>query len=158
MKYAELIQFDPIETVVQLREADAAASARRLVETFVISNRMGEQLSELVFPQLQFDSPADNKGLLVVGNYGTGKSHLMAVISAIAEHAELAGALTEPAVADKASLIAGRFFVIRAEINSAMPLRQFVMETLQDQLAEHGVHFEVPPEDQVKNHKDVFAA
>ncbi len=158
MNYADLIQFDPIETVVQLREADRAASARRLVETFVISNRMGEQLADLVLPQLQFETPADNKGLLVVGNYGTGKSHLMAVISAIAEHAELAGALTNPAVADKASLVAGRFFVIRAEINSSMPLRQFVMETLQDQLSEHGVQFEVPPEDQVKNHKDVFAS
>ena len=79
MNYADLIQFDPIETVVQLREADRAASARRLVETFVISNRMGEQLADLVLPQLQFETPADNKGLLVVGNYGTGKSHLMAV-------------------------------------------------------------------------------
>lgn len=158
MNYADLIQFDPIETVVQLREADRAASARRLVETFVISNRMGEQLADLVLPQLQFETPADNKGLLVVGNYGTGKSHLMAVISAIAEHAELAGALTNSAVADKASLVAGRFFVIRAEINSSMPLRQFVMETLQDQLSEQGVHFDVPPEDQVKNHKDVFAS
>ncbi|MBK1699955.1 DUF6079 family protein [Thiococcus pfennigii] len=158
MKYSDLIQFDPIETVVQLREADREASARRLVETFVISERMGEQLATLVFPQLQFDTPTDNKGLLVVGNYGTGKSHLMAVISAIAEHAELADAVTNPAVAEKASLIAGRFFVLRAEINSSMPLRQFVMETLQDQLAEHDVHFDVPPEDQVRNHKDVFAA
>ncbi|WP_374683090.1 DUF6079 family protein [Accumulibacter sp.] len=158
MKYADLIHFDPIETVVQLREADRAASARRLVETFVISNRMGEQLADMVFPQLQFDAPADNKGLLVVGNYGTGKSHLMAVISAIAEHADLAGALTNQAIADKAALVAGRFFVIRAEINSSMPLRQFVMETLQDQMADQGVHFEVPPEDQVKNHKDVFAS
>ena len=158
MKYSDLIQFDPIESVVQLREADREASARRLVETFVISDRMGEQLADLVFRQLQFDNPADNKGLLVVGNYGTGKSHLMAVISAVAEHADLAGALTNPAVADTAGQIAGRFFVIRSEINSSMPLRQFVMETLQDQLAEQGVHFEVPPEDQVRNHKDVFAS
>ena len=157
MKYADLIQFDPIETVVQLREADGGASARRLVETFVISDRMGEQLTDLVFPQLQFEAPADNKGLLVVGNYGTGKSHLMAVISAVAEHADLAEALTNPAVADRASPVAGRFFVIRAEINSAMPLRQFVMETLQDQLAEQGVYFDVPPEDEIRNHKDVFA-
>jgi hypothetical protein len=157
MNYAELIQFDPIESVVQLREADRVASAQRLVETFVISDRMAEQFSDLVFPQLQFSTPADNKGLLVVGNYGTGKSHLMAVISAVAEHAELADALTHPAVADKARGVAGRFFVLRSEINSSMPLRQFVMETLQDQLAEQGVHFEVPPEDQVKNHKDVLA-
>ncbi len=158
MKYSDLIEFDPIESVVQLREADQEASARRLVETFVISDRMGEQLSDLVFQQLQFSVPTDNKGLLVVGNYGTGKSHLMAVISAVAEHQGMAASLTHPAVADKAEAVAGRFFVIRAEINSSMLLRQFVMETLQDQLAEHGVHFEVPPEDQVKNHKDVFAS
>src|SRR4029077_10496862 len=72
MKYSDLIQFEPIETVVQLREADTAADARRLVETFDISDRMAELLGNLVFPQLQFSQPTDNKGILVVGNYGTG--------------------------------------------------------------------------------------
>ena len=157
MNYGDLIQFDPIETVVQLREADRIDSARRLVETFVISDRMSEQLIDVVFSQLQFETPADNKGLMVIGNYGTGKSHLQAVISAIAEHGDLAGLITHPKVAGKAALIAGRFVVIRAEINSSMPLRQFVMETLQDQLAEQDVDFEVPPEEAIKNHKDVFA-
>ena len=76
MKYGDLIQFDPIETVVQLRDADKAGAARHLVGTYVISNEMADRLAHLVFPQLQFDQPADNKGILVVGNYGTGKSHL----------------------------------------------------------------------------------
>src|ERR1700730_4947166 len=118
MRYSELIQFEPVETVVQLREADSASEARRLVETFVISDRMAEFLGDLVFPQLQFTKPADNKGLLVVGNYGTGKSHLMAVVSAIAENSELVKALTNSAVAARAREIAGRFRVIRAEIGS----------------------------------------
>src|SRR5713101_2971233 len=115
MKYSELIQFEPIESVVQLKEADTDSVARRLVETFVISERMAELLGDLVIPQLQFARPSDNKGLLVVGNYGTGKSHLMAVISAIAEHADLARSLTNARVADRAAQIAGRFKVIRAE-------------------------------------------
>ena len=34
MKYSELIQFEPIETVVQLREADTYEKARQLVQTF----------------------------------------------------------------------------------------------------------------------------
>ncbi|HUT56908.1 MAG TPA: DUF6079 family protein, partial [Phycisphaerae bacterium] len=72
MKYSELVAFEPIESVIQLREADTLAKARGLVETFVISDRMAEQLTDLVFPNLQFDKPADNKGVLVVGNYGTG--------------------------------------------------------------------------------------
>jgi hypothetical protein len=145
MKYSELIQFEPIETVVQLREADSASDARRLVETFVISDRMAEMLGDLVFPQLQFSKPADNKGVLVVGNYGTGKSHLMAIISAVAEHADLAPCLTSQKVAAAASSVAGRFRVIRAEIGSTtMSLRDIVCSVLEDGLTRFGVSFEFP--------------
>ena len=157
MRYAELIHFEPIESVVQLREADAAAEARRLVKTFVISDRMVEQLVELVFAQLQFDKPSDNKGLLVVGNYGTGKSHLMATISAVAERTELAAALTNPTVADKASAIAGRFKVVRAEIGSTeMSLRDIVCGELEEHLATLGVSYRFPSSSEVSNNKDAF--
>jgi Family of unknown function (DUF6079) len=145
MKYSDLIQFEPIETVVQLREADTAAYARRLVETFVISDRMADLLGDLVFPQLQFNTPADNKGILVVGNYGTGKSHLMAVISAIAEHADLVSRMTNSKVAEQASGVAGRFRVIRAEIGATtMSLRDIVCSVLEDGLARFGVAYEFP--------------
>lgn len=89
MKYGDLIQFEPIESVVQLRDADEANAARQLVQMYVFSSEMAEKLVSLVIPQLQFDQPMDNKGLLVVGNYGTGKSHLMSVISALAENSEM---------------------------------------------------------------------
>ncbi len=146
MKYSDLIQFEPIETVVQLREADTAADARRLVETFVISDRMADLLGELVFPQLQFSKPADNKGILVVGNYGTGKSHLMAVISAIAEHADLASRLTNPeGRRTGCRYVAGRFRVIRAEIGSTtMSLRDIVCSVLEDGLARPWCHLRIP--------------
>jgi hypothetical protein len=52
MKYGELFQFDPIETVIQLREADATEQARRLIETYVISDRMAEQIGDVVLPHL----------------------------------------------------------------------------------------------------------
>src|SRR5271157_5905188 len=116
MKYSDLIQFEPIETVVQLREADTAADARRLVETFVISDRMAELLGELVIPNLQVNKPADNKGILVVGNYGTGKSHLLSIVSSLAEHPDLAKLARDESVAKAAKDIAGRFKVIRLEI------------------------------------------
>ncbi len=157
MKYAELIQFEPIETVVQLREADSETDARRLVETFVVSERMAELLNEIVIPQLQFATPADNKGLLVVGNYGTGKSHLMAVISAIAEHADLAQCLTNPAVADRAAQIAGRFKVIRAEIGSTtMSLREIICTVLEDALDRLGVKYEFPAAGDRHENKSAF--
>ena len=95
MKYGDLIQFDPIETVIQLKDADQLDTAKQLVSTFVVSDDMAVKLADLdapdaVFRNLQFDHPADNKGLLIVGNYGTGKSHLMSLISAVAEYPELA--------------------------------------------------------------------
>ena len=145
MKYADVIQFEPIETVVQLREADSEIEARRLVETFVISDRMAELLTDTVIDQLQFTKPADNKGLLVVGNYGTGKSHLMAVISAVAEHKELAPRLRNADVAHRAAQIAGSFKVIRAEIGSTtMSLRDIVCTVLEDNLVRFGVKFGFP--------------
>src|ERR1700730_10913513 len=143
MRYSEVIQFEPVETVVQLREADSASEARRLVETFVISDRMAAFLGDLGFQQLQFTKPADNKGLLVVGNYGTGKSHLMAVVSAIAENSDLAASVTSPKVAERAAAISGRFRVIRAEIGSTtMSLRDIVCSVLEDGLAGLGVSYE----------------
>ena len=72
MKYGDLIQFEPIESVVQLRNADQLDTAKQLVSTYVISDEMAEKLTSLVIPDLQFDAPSDNKGLMVVGNYGTG--------------------------------------------------------------------------------------
>src|SRR5207245_1469269 len=109
MKYGELIQFDPIETVVQLRDADRRAEAERLVSTYVISEEMAEKLTAVVFAQLQFERPQDNKGLLVFGNYGTGKSHLMSLISALAEHADMAARLRNAEVASAGAAIAGKF-------------------------------------------------
>ena len=37
MKYGDLIQFDPIETVIQLRDANDLGEAQPLVSTYVIS-------------------------------------------------------------------------------------------------------------------------
>ena len=157
MKYSELIRFESIESVVELRVANAQDDARRLVATYVISERMAEQLTRLVFRQLQFDKPADNKGLLIVGNYGTGKSHLMAVISSLAEHAELAAVATSPLVSDEARSIAGRFKVIREEINTEMSLGEFVFGVLDEHLAMWGVRFSFPPLSEIRNPKDAFA-
>ena len=159
MKYSDLIRFEPIESVIQLRQADKADDARRLVETFVISDRMAEQLTGLVFPQLQIDQPAEHKGLLIVGNYGTGKSHLMALISAMAEHPDLAAAATNETVAAEATTIAGRFQVLRAEIGSTtMSLRDVVCRHIEERLDQLGVDFRFPPASEAPNSKDSFAA
>ena len=157
MRYGELIRFDPIESVIQLRNAGDAVTARRLVETYVISEEMAEKLSDFVLPQLQFDRPTDNKGLLVVGNYGTGKSHLMSVLSALAENSNLAASVTNTNVADAAKQIAGRFTVVRTEIGATtMSLRDILVAEMEEHLAGLGVGYRFPSTDQVSGNKRAF--
>jgi len=157
MKYGDLIQFEPIESVVQLRDADEATAARQLVGTYVISEEMAEKLVGLVIPQLQFEQPTDNKGLLVVGNYGTGKSHLMSVISGLAENPDLSASLSNSDVADAAGKIGGRFKVVRTEIGATtMSLRDILVAELEEHLADMGVSYSFPSADQVSNNKRSF--
>ena len=157
MKYGDLIQFDPIESVVQLRDADKSGAAQHLVSTYVISDEMAERLVGLVIPQLQFDHPVDNKGMLVVGNYGTGKSHLMSVISSLAEDASLLNTLNHTAVVNAARPIAGRFKVIRTEIGATtMSLRDILVAELEENLDKLGVEFVFPEASTISSHKHTF--
>lgn len=157
MKYGDLIQFEPIESVVQLRDAGQTTAARQLVQTYVISEEMAEKLISLVFPQLQFDKPRDNKGFLIVGNYGTGKSHLMSVISAVAENAELSKHLNDKTVADAAGTIGGRFKVVRTEIGATtMSLRDILVAELEEHLSAMGVSYSFPQADKVSGNKRAF--
>jgi Family of unknown function (DUF6079) len=157
MKYGYLMQFDPIESVIQLRDAGKSSTARNLVNTYVISEEMAEKLIELVIPQLQFDQPADNRGILVVGNYGTGKSHLMSVISSLAEDVSLLESLHHERVVDAAKQIAVRFKVIRTEIGSkTMSLRDILVAELEENLDKFGVDYIFPDMDNVISHKRAF--
>jgi hypothetical protein len=157
MKYGDLIQFEPIESVVQLRNADQLDAAKQLVSTYVISDEMAEKLTSLVIPDLQFDAPSDNKGLMIVGNYGTGKSHLMSVLSAIAEDAGTLPLVRCAPVAKAAQQIAGRFKVIRTEIGAVtMSLRDILTAEIEEHLAKLGVNFTFPSAGAVTNNKRAF--
>src|SRR6185437_822170 len=157
MKYGDLIQFEPIESVVQLRNADQLDTAKQLVATYVISDEMAEKLTSLVIPDLQFDSPSDNKGLMVVGNYGTGKSHLMSVLSAIAEDPTTLALIRNQSVATSAQRIAGKFKVIRTEIGAVtMSLRDILTAEIEEHLAKLGVTYTFPSASDVPNNKRAF--
>jgi len=166
MKYKDLMTFEPIETVIQLTDANKVPEAQRLVETYVVSKAMADRLTGLVLPQLQFDKPQDNKGLLIVGNYGTGKSHLMSFISAIAENKEMLERVKYRSVispnggsdGDEGRFygqeIAGKFKVLRIEIGAVTtPLREIIINEIEVFLGKIGVVFEFPAMDKIVNNK-----
>lgn len=157
MLYRDLVQFTPIESIIQLRDAEKEPAAKSLVQTYVISDAMANKLVDMAFPQLQFERPQDNKGVLIVGNYGTGKSHLMSVISAIAERSELKDQLTNEKVKEASGSFAGKFKVVRVEIGSVTRgLREILLDELQSALNTWGVSFIFPSADQVNNNKTVI--
>ena len=156
MRYGDLIQFEPIESVIQLLDANRPDEGKKLVSTYVISDDMAERIAKLMIPQLSFDESVDHKGVLVVGNYGTGKSHLMSVLSLVAEDASFVPMIRHPKVAEAATAIAGKFKVHRIEISSQMSLRDIITQQLELFLEKHGISYSFPPADKVVNNKAAF--
>jgi len=157
MRYSELFKFEPIETIIQLRDADKKSEAKQLVKTYVISDRMAAQFADIIIPQIQFEKPLDNKGVLTVGNYGTGKSHLMAVISAIAEHADLVDDLNHKTVKDHATKIAGKFKVIRVEIGAVTAsLRDILVREIEEAFKDWGITYKFPLANAITGNKDTL--
>jgi hypothetical protein len=95
--------------------------------------------------------------LLVVGNYGTGKSYLMALISSIAEDAPLMHSIGHEKMRESATAIAGRFKVIRIEIGSTTrTLRDIIITELNEYLQDNRILYRFPEADKLTNHKDAF--
>lgn len=157
MKYSDLISFHPIEDVIQLVTAENKDKAREYVKTYVMSDAMAESLQAPVLDQLQMEEVIDNKGVLVVGNYGTGKSHLMSVLSAIATDADNVQYLQNKKFAKQIQPIAGKFEVLRIEIGGVvMPLYDVIMGYVQDDFEKRGIDFDVPDYKSVKSIKTVI--
>ena len=157
MKYNQLIQFDPIETVIELRSADNTSKAKELVSTYVMSDGMADLINAKIFTQLTPQANGDNRGVLLVGNYGTGKSHLMSVISSIAENAELLPLAQNGKFRKDAEVIAGKFEVLRVEIGAtSMSLRAIITGEIEKDLARRGISFKFPNVSEVANNKDAL--
>ena len=60
MQYGDLIQFEPIESVIQLLDANRPDEAKKLVSTYVISDDMAERIATQIVPQLSFDEAVDH--------------------------------------------------------------------------------------------------
>ncbi|HRF10746.1 MAG TPA: DUF6079 family protein, partial [Candidatus Accumulibacter phosphatis] len=144
------------ESVIQLLDANRPDEAKKLVATYVMSDDMAERIAKQMIPQLSFDESVDHMGVLVVGNYGTGKSHLMSVLSLVAEDAAYQPMIRHPKVAEAAGKIAGKFKVHRIEISSQMSLRDIITQELELFLEKNGVSYSFPAADKVVNNKAAF--
>ena len=116
MQYKDLIQFV---------KAGEQSVAENLVKTFVFSKKMQEDLREVIIKNLITEPSYETKGIQIVGSYGTGKSHLMSVVSAIAENAELVKYIKDDELKKDFKDIAGKYKVLRFEIGTDKPLKEY---------------------------------
>ncbi len=157
MKYKQLISFNPITTVIQLTDANDVTEEEKLVRSYVMSDEMEKRISDIMLGQLQFEEYNDNKGIFLVGNYGTGKSHLMSLISAVAHDPKYLSMVQNQKFAEDAKIIAGRFEVLRIEIGaSTMSLRDIIFSKIKDDFKARGIDFSYPAQNEIVNNKGIL--
>lgn len=141
MKYKELLNFDPITEVVKFSKTREADFQKTLVKTFVFSDTFKDHLIPLMVRNLDYSYTGESFGLQVVGNYGTGKSHLMSLVSLIAEEESLIELVTEEKPKEELIKIAGKFKVLRFELGNTESLWEVITDQIENYLKSEGVTF-----------------
>lgn len=147
MKYRDLIQFEPINEVVQFdlikngNEEEKANYKRSLVSNFVFSETYEKVIIPEICRNLDYTVGYETFGLQIVGNYGTGKSHLMSLFSLVAEDSELLPLVKSESARQVLSNIAGRYMIIRFELGSTEELWNIVCEQIDDTIATWGMNY-----------------
>ena len=112
MKIKELFKFEDIQQVIEIGNIE---DEREMVEKFVISPNLEEDL--LYFLEyLKGNMPEDNISINVIGNYGTGKSHLLAFISIILSHPELSQYIQNDTIRESFITLKKEFIVVKYEL------------------------------------------
>ena len=148
MKYKELLNFEPITEIVKFSRTGDLDYQKSLIQTFVFSDTCKNVLLPLIVKNLDYSNSKDDNGkiketfgLQVVGNYGTGKSHLMSLFSLIAEHSELVELVSDSKAKTDLQTIAGKFVVLRFELGNTESLWEVITFQIENHLASLGVTF-----------------
>lgn len=141
MKYKDLLNFEPITEVVKFSRTSESDYQKLLVKTFVFSDTFKNHLIPLMIRNLDFNYGGESFGLQVVGNYGTGKSHLMSLVSLLAENAELVDLISDAKPKKDLKAIAGKFKVLRFELGNTESLWEVITFQIEHYLTGLGIKF-----------------
>lgn len=152
MKYSELIEFEPLTTVIKLADDSQAEKRLHNVETYVFSEKMVNMLCASVVQNLDTSGKVtEQKGISIVGSFGTGKSHLMSVISSVAEDENLLNYIHNDKIQQEFEAFAGKYKVLRFEVGTTKPLYELVCYRIENFLNGLGVDFHFD-----ENSKDTY--
>ena len=143
MKYNELIQFDPIDEIIKFGQLDHKDYREKLVKNFVFSTTFEENIIPRICADLDLTANKETKGIQIVGNYGTGKSHLMSLFSIIAEDASYLDMVQSEKAKDWLKTIAGKYKVYRFELGHSQELWDVITYKIDMALEEWGVDYSI---------------
>lgn len=147
MKYNELIQFESVDEIIKFDKLSQTDYRERLVRTFVCSQAYENFIIPRICRELDLESVQETHGIQVVGNYGTGKSHLMSLFSIVAEDANYLDLLSSKKAKESLKAIAGKYKVIRFEISGTNSLWEMVTYQIDKYLEEWGVDYSICDDD-----------
>lgn len=112
MQIKELFNFEDIQQVVAIGNIE---NEQEMVEKFVISPNLKEDLLEFL-EYLKGNKPEKNTSVDVIGNYGTGKSHLLTFLSLILSNPEMVQYIQDEDLKKEFDLIDKEFLVVKYEL------------------------------------------
>ena len=154
MKYSELIQFEPLNEVVKFNRLSDDAYRENLVKTYVFSKAYEDTIIPEVCKNLDYTAMYDTFGLQIVGTYGTGKSHLMSLISLVAENADYLPLVQNEKAAQVLKNIAGKYRIIRFELGSADELWNLICHQIDMKFQEWGINYSIAADTKPDMYKD----
>jgi hypothetical protein len=143
MKYNELLRFDPINEVVKFNRLGDPNYRETLVRTFVFSKDYETSIIPAVCKNLDYTTTDDTFGLQIVGNYGTGKSHLMSLLTIIAEDSAYLPLVSNESAKEHLAKIAGKYKVLRFELGNTQDLWNIVCYQIDKFLQTLGVDYSI---------------
>lgn len=147
----KLIHFQTIKDVIDI-DADLKGIDRRkeIVGSYVISDSLESQIIEF------FDNivKPNHKAITVIGNYGSGKSHLIGFLVSLIEEQAVIDAVKNKHIKDKAKKLGRKFYTVQFELQSGqVPLNRWFFVKVRQQLKKK-YNIDIPEFDATKEFDD----
>ena len=112
MLIKDLFNFEDIQQVIAIGNIE---NEREMVEKFVISTNLKEDLLELI-EYLKGNKQDKNTSVDIIGNYGTGKSHLLTFLSLILSNPKMIEYIQDDELKNEFKSINREFLVVKYEL------------------------------------------
>lgn len=154
MQVKDLINFDEIKDVIDIdSDLENEESCKALVDKYIISERLRGYLQEIAEDLAQ----PKHKSCQIIGSYGSGKSHLLAFLSALLDNPDFSSYIQDEKVREAfESNLNRRFAVVQFELQAGRTdLSHYFYDRVEMKLRDkYGIEIPSVDPDQVFDHKE----